>query len=170
MNVKMISIAGALIALAGCGRSGDEGNVGATNADQAAAANDAANSAADLAADPASDQTSPQSAAVVLNDYAALAAKGSFGEASKYWTNTTAAAQFAASIEDYPKVEMTAGKPGTEEGAAGSSFIDVPLTLDLTLRSGSPYQMVCKASLRRVNDVPGSTIAQRRWHIDNIGC
>ncbi|MEO7864713.1 MAG: hypothetical protein ABIR63_02445, partial [Sphingomicrobium sp.] len=101
---------------------------------------------------------------------AALAEKGAFSEAARSWTNATAAAQFAASLEDYPKVELTPGKPQDEKGAAGSIFITVPLTLDLTLRSGSPYQMMCKAALRRVNDVPGSTAEQRRWHIETIVC
>ena len=99
-------------------------------------------------------------------DYAALArARATSPRPPKLWTNAAEAAQFAANLEDYPKVAITAGKPTDEEGAAGSIFITVPVTLDLTLRSGSPYQMTCKATLRRVNDVPGATAKQRRWHI-----
>ena len=119
---------------------------------------------------PKDPLTTPEAAAVVVNQYGALAERGAFAEAVKLWTNPTAAAQFNTNLEDYGKVKLTTGKPENEEGAAGSIFIAVPVTLDLTLRSGSPYQMICKATLRRVNDVPGSTAEQRRWHIESIAC
>ena len=114
--------------------------------------------------------TTPEAAAVVVDHYGALAERGAFAEAVKLWTNPIAAAQFNTNLEDYGKVKLTTGKPESEEGAAGSIFIAVPVTLDLTLRSGSPYQMTCKATLRRVNDVPGSTAEQRRWRIESINC
>lgn len=65
---------------------------------------------------------------------------------------------------------MTAGKPGALEGAAGSSYIAIPLALHLTLRSGSPYDMNCKAVLRRVNDVTGANSRQLEWTIEQIEC
>lgn len=119
---------------------------------------------------PTDPLTTPEAAAVVVNHYGALAERGAFAEAVKLWTNPTAAAQFATNLEDYGKVKLTTGKPENEEAAAGSIFIAVPVTLDLTLRSGSPYQMTCKATVRRVNDVPGSTAEQRRWRIESINC
>ena len=116
------------------------------------------------------DPKSPAAAKNVVEHYAKAAEKGEYRAAAKYWSDPREAAQFAANLEDYPKVKMTVGGPTDEEGAAGSIFINVPLTLDLTLRSGSPYQRKCKAVLRRVNDVPGSTEAQRRWHIESVDC
>lgn len=167
MKLKMLLIAAATIATAGCSRPSTDDNA----LNQAGPGNALeANTASEEAAKAAEALKSPAAAAAVIADYAVLAENGKYPEAAKLWTNPTAAAQFATSLEDYPKVKLTAGKPGDEEGAAGSIFITVPLTLDLTLRSGSPYQMVCKASLRRVNDVPGSTAEQRRWHIETIDC
>ena len=160
MRTDIILWGAAAVALAGCTPpAGDDNAI-----NQAATANEVEAPA------PADAGTSPEAAVVVVTHYAALAERGAFAEAAKLWTNATAAAQFATNLEDYPKVKLTAGEPEDEEGAAGSIFITVPVTLDLTLRSGSPYQMMCKATLRRVNDVPGSTAEQRRWHIESIAC
>lgn len=171
MRTNFLVIGAALLALVGCSgpESADNGANAANAVDQVGADKMVDPALADtLASDR--DSTSPAAAGRLVEDYAALAEKGEFTEAARSWTHATAAAQFASSLEDYPKVELTAGKPKGEEGAAGSVFITVPLTLDLTLRSGSPYQMLCKATLRRVNDVPGSTAEQRRWHIETIAC
>lgn len=167
MKLKMLLIAATTITLVGCSRPSTDGNA-LNEADPGNALE--VNAAIDEAARAAEALKSPAAAVAVVKDYAALAEKGAYAEAAKHWTNATAAAQFATSLEDYPKVALTAGKPEDEEGAAGSMYIVVPLTLDLTLRSGSPYQMVCKATLRRVNDVPGSTAEQRRWRIETIDC
>jgi len=159
VKTDIILWSAAAVALAGCtppASDNDANNSAAANEVEAPAPTDAG--------------TSPEAAVVVVTHYTALAERGAFAEAAKLWTNATEAAQFATNLEEYPKVKLTAGKPEDEEGAAGSIFITVPVTLDLTLRSGSPYQMMCKATLRRVNDVPGSTAEQRRWHIENIAC
>jgi hypothetical protein len=147
-----------------CRQSGGEANQAANDA---AAANEAV---ANEAAAPIVDTKSPAAARSVMTDYAALAEKGDFAKAADYWTNASNAAQFAADLENYPKVAMSVGEPGEMEGAAGSSFITVPTVLNLTLRSGAPYSMTCKAVLRRVNDVAGATEKQLRWNIQSIDC
>jgi len=53
------------------------------------------------------------------------------------------------------------------EGAAGSTYITVPIVLYGTL-NGKAANRKGDVILRRVNDVPGSTDAQRRWHIERI--
>lgn len=171
MRLNHVLIGAAVILVAGCTGSQTGDNQAANTGNEASPRAGVENHAMGNATAPASATDSNSSAAaMVVKDYAALAEKGSFAEAARYWSNATAAAQFAASLEDYPKVKLTAGKPTDEEGAAGSIYINVPLILDLTLRSGSPYQMVCKTTLRRVNDVPGSSQEQRRWHIETIDC
>ena len=35
--------------------------------------------------------------------------------------------------------------------------------------NGKPWYALRQVTLRRVNDVPGSTEEQRRWHIQSIG-
>lgn len=158
--------AGVAAALAACSQNKDDAANVALN-DNAVNSAVPANSD-DTAALP--DPTSPAAARAAVERYAAFAEKREFESAADYWTDAAAAAQFAADLEDYPKVVITAGEPRDMEGAAGSSFITVPVTLDLTLRSGSPYQMTCAAKLRRVNDVPGATAKQLRWNIQSIDC
>jgi hypothetical protein len=51
------------------------------------------------------------------------------------------------------------------EGAAGSSYVDIPFRLYGKLTSGGPFDLAGMVTLRRVNDVPGSSEEQRRWHI-----
>jgi hypothetical protein len=54
------------------------------------------------------------------------------------------------------------------EGAAGSSYVAVPVRLHGRMKDGTPFRRRVEVTLRRVNDVPGSTEAQRRWHIRAI--
>lgn len=124
----------------------------------------------EAASPAATDKTSPAAARAVVADYAALAATGDFPAAAKLWSDAADAAQFSAMLEDYPKVAMMPGEPASEEGAAGSLYVTVPVAMNLTLRSGSPYEMTCKAVLRRVNNVPGATAEQLKWRIQSIDC
>ncbi|GGD96955.1 hypothetical protein GCM10011515_15910 [Tsuneonella deserti] len=57
---------------------------------------------------------------------------------------------------------------GTLEGAAGSSYYTVPATVTGTLAGGSGATLRGEVILRRVNDVPGATPEQLRWHIESI--
>jgi hypothetical protein len=77
--------------------------------------------------------------------------------------------QFAAAYGKYATIHSEVGKPTGMEGAAGSSYITVPFRLYGTLKSGGSFNLVGPLTLRRVNDVPGSTEAQRRWHIEKSG-
>ena len=63
---------------------------------------------------------------------------------------------------------MEIGKPGESEGAAGSIYITDPVILYGKTRAGESFRRGASVTLRRVNDVPGSTAAQRRWHIEQI--
>jgi hypothetical protein len=68
-------------------------------------------------------------------------------------------AQFEDEFARYAKLHVSVGEPGAQEGAAGSIYLSVPLNV-----SGRAATL----TMRRVNDVPGSTEAQRRWHIERI--
>lgn len=162
MKSKVL-LCGLAALLSGCRQAGDAANQSAGPSANEAVAN------ADASA-PIVDTKSPAAARSVMTDYASLAEKGDFAKADDYWTDAGNAAQFAADLENYPKVAMSVGEPGEMEGAAGSSFITLPVTLNLTLRSGAPYSMTCKAVMRRVNDVPGASAKQLRWNIQSIDC
>jgi homogentisate 1,2-dioxygenase len=49
------------------------------------------------------------------------------------------------------------------EGAAGSIYVTMPV-----LFYAGSKRSAANVILRRVNDVPGSTEAQRRWHIERV--
>lgn len=53
---------------------------------------------------------------------------------------------------------------GRMEGAAGSLYYEVPTTI--TARNGT--RLTGTTVLRRVNDVPGATAEQLRWHIESF--
>ena len=57
---------------------------------------------------------------------------------------------------------------GDMEGAAGSSYVTVPAIFYGKEKSSAEYRRDADVILRRVNDVPGSTEAQRRWHIERV--
>ena len=59
---------------------------------------------------------------------------------------------------------VTQHAAGNQEGAAGSIYLSVPLTF----AGDGGRKRDATVILRRVNDVPGSTEAQRHWHIERI--
>lgn len=107
------------------------------------------------------DPKSVEAAGQVVQHYGALVEQGRFSEAGGLWGNPTAAAAFAKNLK--PITHMELGDLGDTEGAAGSIFTTVPV---IFYRSG--FRRSADIILRRVNDVPGSTAAQRRWHIEQI--
>jgi hypothetical protein len=73
--------------------------------------------------------------------------------------------QFESRFADYKTIESAVGTICPIEGAAGSLYSTVQLTLSGNKKNGDAYVMTGPVTLRRVNDVPGSTADQRRWHI-----
>jgi hypothetical protein len=55
------------------------------------------------------------------------------------------------------------------EGAAGSSYVTIPLKVTGGLTKGGGFVLEGPVTMRRVNDVDGSTAEQRRWHIESSG-
>lgn len=118
-------------------------------------------------------ETSAQGAAAVLQSYFALAEQGRYGEAYRLWSDDGRAsgldeAAFARGFARYREYHANIGAPGEIEGAAGSLYVEVPVLVYGRDRDGAEFSQRGTATLRRVNDVPGSTAAQRRWHIARI--
>jgi hypothetical protein len=114
------------------------------------------------------DPKSAEAAGQVVQHYAALIEQKRFAEAEKYWGDAGAADKMTEELEVYSEAHMQIGKPFDMEGAAGSSYISVPVVLDGKLESHAIRHETGTVILRRVNDVPGSSEAQRRWHIERI--
>lgn len=100
-----------------------------------------------------------------------MIAGGDYAGAYRLWGRDGAASgmslgAFAESFARYASYRATAGPAGAPEGACGSIYVSVPVTVAGTLRSGEPFRLQGEMTLRRVNDVPGSSPEQRRWHIE----
>ena len=113
-------------------------------------------------------ETSAQGAANVVQTYFALAETGKLAEAGRLWRDGAAAAAFARGVEAASDYHAQIGAPGAIEGAAGSLYVEVPIQVYGRMKSGAAFRRPGKVTLRRVNDVPGSTAEQRKWHIAGI--
>src|SRR6476619_2660292 len=114
------------------------------------------------------DPKSAEAAGQIVQHYGALIEQGRWTESWKLWSDAAAAKAFDRNWRDASEVHMEIGKPGDSEGAAGSIYITEPVIFYGKTKSGGSFRRAATVTLRRVNDVPGSTEAQRRWHIERI--
>jgi hypothetical protein len=119
-------------------------------------------------AKPTVDPKGAEAAAALVSGFADLLNAGKFNDAYMLLgPNAPPRADFDRQFSRYSHLKVTVGKPGDQEGAAGSIYLSVPLTVSGDL-DGKHSTRSATAIMRRVNDVPGSTEAQRRWHIERI--
>ena len=114
------------------------------------------------------DPGSTAAAGQVVQHYGALIEQRRFGEAQALWGDAAAGSDFALQLKRYPETHLEIGKPGDMEGAAGSIYVTVPVVFYGKDQNNADFRRAADVILRRVNDVPGSTEAQRRWHIARI--
>ena len=102
-----------------------------------------------------------------IRRYAALLQAHNFAEAYKLLDPSMGVTeqQFEKRLSGYKTIKVDVGNIGPVEGAAGSLYDTVQLTLTGEKTNGTPYKVAGPVTLRRVNDVPGSTSEQRKWHI-----
>jgi hypothetical protein len=121
--------------------------------------------------------TSPQGATNQMQLYFALIGEKKFDQAWELWNgeptdqaNATGMtkAEFVADMNRYYQYSAQVGAPGETDGAEGSIFITVPVQIYGRLKTGEAFHHAGAATLRRVNDVDGSTERQRQWHISKI--
>ncbi|RIX32254.1 hypothetical protein [Sphingomonas edaphi] len=120
------------------------------------------------------DSKSAQGAGHVLQRFGALLEQRDFADARTLWSDGGTASgltetEFIAAYNKYAEIHSNVGAPGRPQGAAGSIYIDVPFRLYGTLKDGKPFNLVGPITLRRINEVDGSTEEQRRWHIARSG-
>jgi hypothetical protein len=114
------------------------------------------------------DPKSAEAAGQVVQHYGALIEQGRWSESWKLWSNADAAKEFDRNWRNDSEVHMEIGNLGDSEGAAGSIYITEPVIFYGKAKSGASFRRAATVTLRRINDVPGSTEAQRRWHIERI--
>ena len=117
---------------------------------------------------PTVDPKSTEAATELVRDFADLLNQRKFDEAYMLLgPGAPPRAEFDKQFSGYSTLHVAVGIPGQQEGAAGSIYLSVPLTVSGSA-DGTHANRSATAILRRVNDVPGSTDAQRRWHIERI--
>ena len=125
-------------------------------------------------APPLPDGKSALGAAQRLQAYCDAVATKRYGEAYAYWgdggkRSGLTLAQFRDSFAKYAAYDCHLYTPGDMEGAAGSSYVTIPLKVTGALTKGGGFVLEGPITMRRVNDVDGSTAEQRRWHIESSG-
>ena len=132
-----------------------------------------ANAAAESAAAPAaSDFKSVDAALDVARQFADLVSARKFDQAYALLVGRggfATAADFKRHFAPYSDLDLTVldSPPPQPEGAAGSIYLSVPAQLS-GMVAGRRVHHPATITLRRVNDVPGSTEAQRHWHVEGF--
>jgi hypothetical protein len=104
----------------------------------------------------------------VVSNYGDLLHQRRFADAYAMWepnSTTLTEKEFEKQFDGLKTIDAAVGKVGPSEGAAGSIYSTVQLTLSGNRKDGTAYVMTGPVTLRRVNDVPGSSAEQRQWHI-----
>ena len=114
------------------------------------------------------DPKSVEAAGQVVQHYGALIEQGRWTASRDLWSDAEAAKAFERNFRTYADVHLDIGDLGEPEGAAGSIYVTEPVSFYGKKNGGGDYRRAAEVTLRRVNDVPGSTEAQRRWHIERI--
>ena len=125
--------------------------------------------AAPSAASPASTPPAPSASRdpqVVVRAWADAVRSRNWPAAYGYWgdhgtRSGKTLAQFTAQWGNLRKPLVVIGK-GDQEGAAGSLYYTVPVTI-----SDGGKRISGEMVLRRVNDVDGASSEQLRWHIES---
>lgn len=158
----MMRFLAALLLLAACSSEPEE----------AAVSNEAENvvprsaPAENVVAVPVPDARSPGAAVAVLREYFRLMGERKFLEAHKLWSGDELSdGAFAERFSRFHTYRGQNGDPGRVEGAAGSLYIEIPVTITGTLTGGDDFRQTGSFTLRRVNDVPGATPEQLQWRI-----
>ena len=101
----------------------------------------------------------------VLRRYFALLGQHHYGAALRLRLNDMPLRTFAAAFRPYLSYHGRAGRAGDDDGAAGSSYSEVPVRIEGRLRNGRPFSARGSVTMRMVHPIPGASAAERRWHI-----
>jgi hypothetical protein len=117
------------------------------------------------------DPRGAQAAADVVHRYYSAIDAGDYSTAWTQWGPDGRPGQsFAAfrhGFDHTASTRVTIGALPPVEGAAGSSYLTVPVTVEAMLDDGKRQRFVGNYVVRRVNDVDGATAEQRRWHLES---
>ncbi len=104
-----------------------------------------------------------QIAATELETYFALLESGRVAETGRQRTDG-----MPPDLSGYREFHAQIGRPGRVEGAAGSLFVKIPVSLFGRRADGAAFAQAGTAVMRRVNGVPGATPDQLRWRLERL--
>ena len=105
----------------------------------------------------------------MIHDYYSAINQDDFAHAWALWADRGQASgqtpqQFADGYADTANVTVQTQAPRRLDAAAGSRYIEIPVTISASLRDGSEHQYAGTYTLRRAM-VDGATADQRAWRI-----
>lgn len=114
-------------------------------------------------------EPTPADAASVLRQYFSALSARDHARAYGLWSDGGSASgatldQFTARFAQATAIDAQVGEPGVIEGAAGSRYVELPVTLRITRRDGSVQAQAGRVVLRRAV-VDGASAEQRAWRI-----
>jgi hypothetical protein len=117
--------------------------------------------------------TSAQGAADVVQTYYALIEGRRFDDAARLWWDRNRPSgmnpkHFVREFGSYREYRAQVGAPGRVSGAAGSAYVEVPVSIAARPRKGADQHFAATVLLRRVNGVSGAGRQARRWRIVRI--
>ena len=117
------------------------------------------------------DDADVEAAVSVIREYYAAINARDYRNAYELWSGKGEAsgqsfADFASGFTETASVEARVGKPGVVEGAAGSRYISIPVTLRAKMADGSTQEFAGEYVLRR-SVVDGATAEQKTWRISS---
>jgi len=115
------------------------------------------------------EQGSPDAAVGVVRAYYNAIASRGYARAYALWANNGQASgqsfdAFRAGFAQTASVEARVGTPGRIGGAAGSRYIEIPVTIQAVTTTGADQCFGGTYTLRR-SEVDGATAEQRSWRI-----
>lgn len=112
-------------------------------------------------------ETSVGAAVAVVARYYAALNRHDYRTAHGLWPRGPGIDELRRGYAHTRWTKVTPLPPFTTDGAAGSIYAEIKVTVDAVLTDGTRQHFGGSYTLRRVNDVDGSTAAQRRWHIES---
>lgn len=111
-----------------------------------------------------------QTAIEVVDDYYRAIDARDYERAYAHWENGGLASgqsftEFAQGFSDTAAVEVEIATPEDIQGAAGSSYVTLPVTITAVTTAGETQRFDGTYVLRRRNDESATPVEQRGWHI-----
>ena len=118
----------------------------------------------------AAEPPGADAAAVVRNYYGAIAG-GQYDRAYRFWSDGGRSSgqtedEFEAGFAQTAAVTVQTGAPGRVEGAAGSRYVTIPVTINAVDDEGDAHRYQGTYTLRRAV-VDGASAEQRDWRIES---